>query len=67
MDLSYTVLLYVVQVEEVVTSYAPACKEGGKIFEMTFSVSQPAKNAEAEAMIASSQTAARTGTPQIEC
>ena len=28
------------------TAFAPACKEGGGIFEMTFSVTQPAGDAE---------------------
>ncbi len=33
------------QVEEVVTAFAPGCKEGAGIFEMTFSVTQPVGNA----------------------
>ena len=47
-----------VQVEEVVTAFAPACKESGGIFEMTFSVSQPGKIPEAEAMISASSLSA---------
>ena len=42
------------QVEEVVTAFAPACKESGGIFEMTFSVSEPGRYPEVEAMISSS-------------
>ena len=47
-------LLHWVQVEEVVTAFAPACTQDGVIFEMTFNVNQPARSSEAEAMISAS-------------